>query len=70
MKKLYIQPSLRNELIVFADYLAAPVLPVSGEASSETPMDSKQRDADIEEEDEAMIMLMQDVENGNTGNLW
>ncbi|MGM9684843.1 MAG: hypothetical protein ACI3YI_01255 [Bacteroidaceae bacterium] len=72
MKKIYKAPLAKNETFEFADEITAPTLPVSGDADSGTVVDAKHRGFTVEdeEEEEAILHLMVDRENGNTNDLW
>lgn len=71
MKKIYQIPSARTEEVCFTRGLANG-LDVTGSATSNTPVDAKRRGftAEDEEEEEAILHLMVDRENGNTSDLW
>lgn len=71
MKKIYQKPSTRTEEVCFTRGLANG-LDVTGSATSNTPVDAKHRGFTVEdeEEEEAILHLMVDRENGNTSDLW
>ena len=71
MKKIYQKPSARTEEVCFTRGLANG-LDVTGSATSNTPVDAKYRGFTVEdeEEEEAILHLMVDRENGNTSDLW
>lgn len=71
MKKIYQIPSARTEEVCFTRGLANG-LDVTGSATSNTPVDAKHRGFTVEdeEEEEAILHLMVDRENGNTNDLW
>lgn len=66
MKKQYIHPLVDENNIGIEMLLQQ--LPVSdGTTSGQL---SKERIEDEEENDEEIIMLLRDIEEGNAGNLW
>lgn len=65
MKKQYIYPSIAE------NSLYMPLLSTLPVSDTETHGQlTKERIEDEEEMDEEMIMLLRDIEEGNTGNLW
>ena len=71
MKKIYQIPSVCTEEVCFTRGLANG-LDVTGSATSSTPVVAKHRGFTVEdeEEEEAILHLMVDRENGNTSDLW
>ena len=67
MKKEYIHPEM-GRMSAWVDMPLLQTLPVSG--GTTTGQLTKERIEEEEEMDEAMIMMLRDIEVGNTDDLW